>query len=179
VTEEAAEKGDDRRALAASYPEWMGTNDGSMGFRQLLHWPSVYLAVSKNGKFERGKNYDCPEGYGWANRNQIEALMLTPAPQGYEQQQVPCGPQPSSHGNRLTGRVALLRASPAGCGVPAGRTTRMSHYAYSSGWNGGVFEGVARVAFLFKVRPGAGLSSSNCPRPRKCSTGMGLHRASI
>ena len=169
MTEEAAKKGDDRRALAASYPEWMGTNDGSMGFRQLLHWPSVYLAVSKNGKFERGKNYDCPEGYDWANRNQIEALMLTPAPQGYEQQQVPCGPQPSSRGSRLTGRVALLRASQAGCGAPAGRTTRIRR---------------AGTGVYLRALPASPSSSRcapalNCPRPRKCSAGMGLHCASI
>lgn len=45
---------------------WMLESDNCNGFRRSTHDSSVYYAVSMSNKWDKFKEYDCPNGYHWA-----------------------------------------------------------------------------------------------------------------
>ena len=53
---------------------WMCTTDGFQGFRKLIHFPTVALAVSQSNEYVDGNVYDAPEGWHWATRAEVEAV---------------------------------------------------------------------------------------------------------
>ena len=46
---------------------WMSTTDDFDGFKRMATLRQFSLAVSKSGKYEKGKAYDCPQGFRWAS----------------------------------------------------------------------------------------------------------------
>jgi hypothetical protein len=52
----------------------MCTTDAFQGFRKLMHFPTVALAVSQSNVVVAGKVYDAPEGWHWATQAEVEAV---------------------------------------------------------------------------------------------------------
>eukprot|EP01051_Picozoa_sp_SAG22_P008403 SAG22_NODE_637_length_8315_cov_16.174416_8_plen_358_part_00 len=74
ATDEACDAPDLRKPVAAE--DWMDDSDDFDGFRQLMHFPELRLAVSKTGKLDLEAMYECPdEEYVWATSRMVLPLM--------------------------------------------------------------------------------------------------------
>jgi hypothetical protein len=56
-------------------PEWMDTTDEFYGFRQLVGYPQIRLAVCKDGQWDSTKRYTVPSGFRWASKTEIEVVF--------------------------------------------------------------------------------------------------------